>query len=89
MELNGIIADVFTDPIVDLSKYKTGFYSLLLLDLKMSSMNGDVKVCFITAYEEYYKEFQESFPNLDIDCFIRKPISIDQLVKAVKTKFNS
>ena len=105
LELNGIIVDVFTDPIVALSNYKTGFYSLLLLDLKMSKMNGfklyqkikdkedpknrDVKVIFITAYEEYFREFQESFSNLDIDCFVRKPISIDKLVKTVKTKLNS
>ena len=105
LEHNGIIVDVFTDPTVALSNYKTGFYSLLLLDLKMPKMNGfelyqkikdkedsknrAVKVCFITAYEEYYREFQESFPNIDIDCFIRKPISIYELVKAVKTKLNS
>jgi PleD family two-component response regulator len=29
LELNGIIVDVFTDPIVALSNYKTGFYSLI------------------------------------------------------------
>ena len=31
----------------------------------------------------------ESFSNLDIDCFVRKPTSIDELVKIVKTKLNS
>ena len=105
LELNGIVVDTFNDPIVALSNYKAGVYNLLLLDLKMPKMNGfelykkikdkedrnnrGVKVCFITAFEEYYREFQESFPNLDIDCFIRKPISIDELVKVVKTKLNS
>jgi two-component system, OmpR family, response regulator ChvI len=105
LELNGIVVDTFNDPIVALSNYKAGVYNLLLLDLKMPKMNGfelykkikdkedrnnrGVKVCFITAFEEYYREFQESFPNLEIDCFIRKPISIDELVKVVKTKLNS
>jgi two-component system catabolic regulation response regulator CreB/two-component system response regulator ChvI len=50
--------------------------------------NGEVKVCFITAFEEYYKEFERLFPNLKIDCFIKKPISIDKLVEVVKTKLN-
>jgi two-component system catabolic regulation response regulator CreB/two-component system response regulator ChvI len=50
--------------------------------------NGGVKVCFITAFEEYYKEFQRIFPNLEIDCFIKKPISIDKLVEVVKTKLD-
>jgi DNA-binding response OmpR family regulator len=50
--------------------------------------NGGVKVCFITAFEEYYKEFEHLFPNLEIDCFIRKPISIDKLVEVVKTKLD-
>jgi CheY-like chemotaxis protein len=105
LEHNGLVVDDFNDPILALSNYKTGVYSLLLLDLKMPKMNGfelykkikdkedanngGVKVCFITAFEEYYREFQESFPNLEIDCFITKPISINELVKVVKTKLNS
>jgi CheY-like chemotaxis protein len=92
LERNGLAVDVFNDPILALSDYKTGMYSMLLFDLKMPKMNGfelyqrikdkedanntGVKVCFITAFEEYYRELQESFPNLEIDCFIRKPISI-------------
>jgi CheY-like chemotaxis protein len=50
-----------------LSSYKTGAYDLLLLDINMPRMNGfklyqeilsrhldnHVKVCFITAFEEY------------------------------------
>ena len=50
--------------------------------------NEEVKVCFITAFEEYHKEFERLFPNLKIDCFIKKPISIDKLVEVVKTKLN-
>jgi two-component system catabolic regulation response regulator CreB/two-component system response regulator ChvI len=49
---------------------------------------GEIKVCFITAFEESFNEFRGLFPNLEIDCFIRKPISIDKLVEAVKTKLN-
>ena len=50
--------------------------------------NGGVKVCFVTAFEEYFKEFERVFPNLEIDCFIKKPVSIDKLVEVVKTKLD-
>jgi len=50
--------------------------------------NGAVKVCFITTFEEYYKEFERLFPNLELACFIRKPISIDKLVEVIKTKLD-
>jgi two-component system catabolic regulation response regulator CreB/two-component system response regulator ChvI len=89
---------------VALSNYTPGVYDLLLLDVKMPKMNGlelyqkiieryeeengEVKVCFITAFEEYYSEFQRLFPNLKTHCFIRKPISIDKLVEAVKVKLD-
>jgi two-component system catabolic regulation response regulator CreB/two-component system response regulator ChvI len=57
---------------------------------KDKERNGgeEIKVCFITAFEESFNEFKGLFPNLEIDCFIRKPLSIDKLVEAVKTKLN-
>jgi two-component system response regulator ChvI len=103
----GFEVDVYNDPIIALSNYRSGIYDLLLLDIKMPEMNGlelyqsikekdneeneggEIKVCFITAFEESYKEFVHLFPNIEIDCFIRKPISIDKLVEAVKTKLDS
>jgi two-component system catabolic regulation response regulator CreB/two-component system response regulator ChvI len=96
--------DVYNDPTTALSNYRPGVYDLLLLDVKMPKMNGlelyqkinekykgedgIVKVCFITAFEEYYNEFERLFPNLETDCFIRKPISIDKLVEIVKMKLD-
>ena len=39
---------------------------------------------FITAYEDYRKEFKESFPALDeAKCFIRKPTAVEDLVNHV------
>ena len=100
LERSGFSVDVFNDPVLALSNYKTGAYDLLLLDIKMDQMTGfelfqkirdkdeKVKVCFITAYEEYHKRFQETFPNLEVDCFIRKPIPSYELVKIIKAKLN-
>jgi CheY-like chemotaxis protein len=49
----------------------------------------EIKVCFITAFEESYNELKRLFPKSQIDCFIRKPVSIDKLVETVKTKLDS
>jgi len=67
------MVDVFNNPLESLSSYKAGAYDLLLLDIKMPQMSGfelydkiknideKVKVCFITAFEEYYDEFKKKF----------------------------
>ena len=49
--------------------------------------NGKPRECFITAYEEYRSQFKESFPILEeVGCYLRKPITIDNLVKAAKSQ---
>ena len=53
---------------------------------KINKMDNKAKVCFITAFEVYYRALLERFPYLNNKCFIRKPISIDELVKRVKKK---
>ncbi|MFL6339882.1 MAG: response regulator [Nitrososphaeraceae archaeon] len=96
---NGFIVDVFNDPLSALSNYKAGLYDLLLLDIRMPTMNGfelyqkirDIddraEVCFITAYEEFLHDFKRLFPVLEeVDCFVTKPIEMHNLVKIVKSK---
>ena len=49
--------------------------------------NGKPRVCFITAYEEFRSEFKETFPTVEeVDCFLRKPIPMPDLIKKVKSK---
>lgn len=99
LEQSGLIVDVFNDPLSALSNYKAGLYDLLLLDIRMPGMNGfelyekikhiddKAQVCFITAYEESVSDFGRLFPNLEeVDCFVRKPVEIYNLVKIVKSK---
>jgi two-component system catabolic regulation response regulator CreB/two-component system response regulator ChvI len=86
-----IQVDTFADPKEALSSFKAGVYDLLLLDIRMRDMNGfelyeelkkiddKPKVCFITAYELYYEALKKDFPKLDVGCFIKKPISIEDL----------
>jgi CheY-like chemotaxis protein len=49
--------------------------------------NGKPRVCFITAYEEFRSEFKETFPTVEeVDCFLKKPIPMPELVKKVKSQ---
>jgi CheY-like chemotaxis protein len=99
LEDGGFEVDTFTDPLLVLSTFKAGKrYDLLIVDIKMPNMNGfdlydavkkidsKVKACFLTAFGEgYTEEFGRRFPSSlfsDIS-FIRKPISMDDLVKKV------
>lgn len=89
--------DTFNDPQLALSNYKSDYYDLLIIDIRMPSMTGfelyrkireidsKVTVCFITAYETYYEKFrQEFFPLEEIKGFIRKPIQVEDLERFVK-----
>jgi DNA-binding response OmpR family regulator len=97
LETNGFEVDVFNDPVEALSNFRASRYDLLLIDVRMPKMNGfelykemekldAVKVCFITAFEVYYDALREVFPNMEIECFIRKPIEIGNLIKRINER---
>jgi CheY-like chemotaxis protein len=98
---NGFAVDLFNEPLSALSNYKAGLYDLLLLDIKMPTMNGfdlyqkirdideKAQACFITAHEESLNDFRRLFPCLEEDDrFVTKPIEMHNLVKIVKSKVN-
>ena len=89
--------DTFNDPQLALSNFKSGYYDLLIIDIRMPNMTGfelyrkireidsKVRVCFITAFETYFEKFrQEFFPLEEIKGFIKKPIQIEDLERFVK-----
>ena len=97
LEDNGFEVDAFNDPLIALNAFKKRpSYDLALIDIRMPKMNGfelyreikkidnQIKVCFITALEFYYDEFRRIFPKLNVNCFARKPISIDEMANIIK-----
>ena len=97
LEENGFKVNTFTDPFLALENFtkEAGMYDLLMLDIKMPDMNGfelykqikkiddKVKVCFLTAGEMDYEQFEKELspPALDKNCYIQKPIETETLIK--------
>jgi CheY-like chemotaxis protein len=74
--------------------FKQNFYDLMLTDIFMPDMNGfelcekilklddNIRVCFISAAEVNIDALREVYPKArSIGCFIKKPVTIDNLVK--------
>ena len=80
---NGFVVDSYE---------KAHSYDLVIPDIKMPDLNGfalyreikrldkKVKVCFPTAGEMYYDEYQDIFSSLSVNHFIRKPIDNEELL---------
>ena len=92
--------DVYTynDPLEALSKFRPNFYDLLLVDINMPQMDGielsiqileldtNVKICFITAGEANIEVLRELYPTRSIGYYIKKPVTIENLVRRVKAE---
>ncbi len=56
---------------------------------KIHRIDSACKVCFVTAFEIYYRSLKEFFPKLDVTCFIRKPVSKAELLNKIAVELNS
>ena len=97
LENYGYSIESFNDSILALNSYKSNFYDLVILDIKMPKMDGfelynkikekdpKVKICFLTASELFYEEFRKTRyllgEKLGEEYFIQKPIKTDDLVQ--------
>lgn len=70
LEYYGFEVETYNEPIKALSNFKSNYYDLIILDIKMPNMDGfelhkkikekdpNLRACFLTASELYYKEFR-------------------------------
>ena len=81
LESSGYRVKVYNDPLRALLEFRTGLYDLALLDVRMPHMSGfelyekmhridsACKVCFVTAFEIYYRSLKEFFPKFGCRLF--------------------
>ena len=90
--------NTYNDPHVALLEFKPDFYDLMPIDINMPKMNGfdlcvkvfevDVnpRVCFMLSALINQEALREQYPSLSIGCFIKKPVTIENLVRRVKAE---
>jgi CheY-like chemotaxis protein len=90
----------YNDPLLVVKEFKSYFYDLLLTDIYMPNMNGfqlcekifesdiDIRVCFMSALEVNIQALREVYPNVNLGCYIEKPVTIKDLVKGLSEELD-
>ena len=88
----------FDNPVTALVEFKPNFYELLLIDVNMPLLDGfqlaqnlvrrdlNVRVCFMTSGEINMDAAREVHPLKSIGCFIKKPITAEELIKRIRAE---
>ena len=73
---------------------------MIFSDIEMPDMNGfelsekilaidiNVKVCYMSSAEINREALREIYPAISIGCFIRKPVTIDYLIKRIMSELD-
>lgn len=93
--LKGYAVDAYSDPELALSSFAAGKYSLVILDFKMSPINGfdlydrfvkmdgGTKVLFLSADSAHYAEHKASHPATNARKYLHKPVRMNDFLKQV------
>jgi len=88
----------YDNPVTALLEFKPNFFDLLLIDVSMPLMDGfqlaqkllqndlNVRVCFMTSGEINMDAAREVHPLKSIGCFIKKPITMEQLLRRIRAE---
>lgn len=81
-----------------ISEFKSHYYDIILIDINMPKMNGfdfclkvleqDVnpRFCFMSSGLINQEALREQYPSLSIGCFIKKPVTMENLIRRVKAE---
>jgi two-component system, OmpR family, response regulator ChvI len=104
LEDYGFEVDSYNNPLDALSNFKSNYYDLAILDIKMPEMNGfellreirkedeSLRICFLTALTElknHMSDINELGPAFVKDGVIRKPISNKDLLNDINRILSS
>jgi CheY-like chemotaxis protein len=100
LERVGFSVDTFNNPLLALQNFRRHLYDLVILDVLMPKMNGfelynrlkkmdhDIKICFLTASNETYREElrKQKHPELNRDLFLEMPLPIKEILYEIKKR---
>jgi response regulator RpfG family c-di-GMP phosphodiesterase len=55
---------------------------------RIISLHANIRVCFISSAELNIEALREVYPNVSFGCFIKKPVSIEYLVKRLSAELD-
>ena len=103
LEYNDFLVDAFDNPVEAIAAFSqkpSDYYDMVLLDVRMPQMTGyevyrimrqmnkHLQICFMTAQENLEDDFRRIFPDDMLDCVVRKPTKLANLIRFVEGRLN-
>jgi two-component system OmpR family response regulator len=104
LEDYGFEVDSYNNPLAALFNFKSNYYDLAILDIKMPEMDGfellrkirtedeNLRICFLTALtdlRDHMSDINDLSPSFVKDWVIRKPISNKDLLSDINRIMSS
>jgi CheY-like chemotaxis protein len=98
LQRSGWAVKEFTDPLLALQHFELNSteYDMILSDIRMPSMNGfdlvrkvktinpQVKILLMTAFEMKKSELGKVLPSVKVDDLIQKPVSMREMITVIE-----
>ena len=98
LKREGLLIDAFNDPVLARENFEPNIYDLVILDVRMPKMDGfdlhsklkkidhNIKICFLTASTETYREelIKQKHHKIDKKLFWEMPLPIKEIISRIK-----